>query len=196
MSRFCRIVLAFISLFAPTIPGGFAAPVAAPQVTFPKALGDYHDENMPGVFAKLIHRARSEPFNLVGTLIFLGAIIHTFIASKFMRIAHRLDHRFHALESAEQSAPTDPRVLKLRDRLQFRAQLFHFLGEVEAVFGIWLVPLFLAIALMKGWHTLVAYTAGANVAEPIFVVVVMAMASSRPILFFAERCLAIPKIKR
>jgi hypothetical protein len=78
----------------------------------------------------------------------------------------------------------------VRDRLQFRAQIFHFLGEVEAVFGIWLVPLFLAILLMKGWQILVSYAAGTNVAEPVFVVVVMAMAGSRPVLFFAESCLA------
>jgi hypothetical protein len=68
--------------------------------------------------------------------------------------------------------------------------VFHFLGEVEAVFGIWLIPLFLAILLMKGWPTLVGYASSVNAAEPIFVVVVMAIAGSRPVLYFTENCLA------
>jgi hypothetical protein len=68
--------------------------------------------------------------------------------------------------------------------------LFHFLGEVEAVFGIWLIPLAIAILVMKGWSTLTSYAAAIDAAEPIFVVVVMAIASSRPVLHFAEACLA------
>ena len=55
----------------------------------------------------------------------------------------------------------------MRDRLQFRAQLFHFLGEVEAVFGIWLIPLAIAILVMKGWSTLTSYAAAIDPAEPI-----------------------------
>jgi hypothetical protein len=77
-----------------------------------------------------------------------------------------------------------------QDALQFRAQLFHFMGEVEAVFGIWPIPLFLAIIFMKGWPTLVAYITSLSPAEPVFVVVIMAMASSRPVLLFAETLLA------
>jgi len=64
------------------------------------------------------------------------------------------------------------------------------MGEVEAVFGIWLIPLFLAIILIKGWPTLVAYITDLSPAEPVFVVVIMAMASSRPVLRFAENFLA------
>ncbi|MBV9489072.1 MAG: putative Na+/H+ antiporter [Verrucomicrobia bacterium] len=189
MKTRCRIILALTILLG-FLPAGFAASVDGPQTGFPKPLEDYQDEKAPGVMAKLAHRIQTEPINLVGTLIFLAAIVHTFVTARFMRIAHHFDGQFHALEDAEKTAPTDPKVLKLRDRLLFRAQLFHFLGEVEAVFGIWLVPLFLAIILMKGWDTLVAYMLHINAAEPVFVVVAMAMASSRPILFFAERCLA------
>src|SRR5260221_8247555 len=80
----------------------------------------------------------------------------------------------------------------MRDRLQFRAQVFHFFGEVEAVFGIWLIPLAIAILLMKGWSTLTSYAASIDPAEPVFVVVVMPMASSNPVLRFDEACL--PKV--
>ncbi len=64
------------------------------------------------------------------------------------------------------------------------------MGEVEAVFGIWLVPLFIAVVLMKGWPTLVGYITSLNPAEPVFVVVIMAIASSRPILRLTENWLA------
>jgi hypothetical protein len=60
----------------------------------------------------------------------------------------------------------------------------------QAVFGIWLIPLFLAIILEKGWPTLVAYITHLSPAEPVFVVAIMAIASSRPILRFAETLLA------
>jgi Putative Na+/H+ antiporter len=140
--------------------------------------------------ARLVQRVQAEPFNLVGTLIFLCAIIHTFLASKFMLIAHRLEHEYHALEEQEKDTSDNKELFRVRDGLQFRAQLFHFLGEVEAVFGIWLIPLAIAILVMKGWSTLTSYAAAIDAAEPIFVVVVMAMASSRPVLRFAEACLA------
>ena len=51
---------------APASPSG-AAPL------FPKPVEDYHDEQIPGIRAKLVQRIQAEPFNLVGTLIFLGA---------------------------------------------------------------------------------------------------------------------------
>ncbi len=160
------------------------------EAHFPKPVEEYHDEQTPGITAKLLLRIQSEPFNLVGTLIFLAAIIHTFLASRFMLIAHRLDHQYHALEEQEKDTSDDKQLSRARDRLQFRAQLFHFLGEVEVVFGIWLIPLAIAILVMKGWSTLTSYAASIDVAEPVFVVVVMAMAGSRPVLRFAEVCLA------
>jgi hypothetical protein len=187
MKHICLIV-AF--LFLGPVQSGLSAPASGAKLNFPKPLEEYHDEQIPGIFSKLAHRVQSDPFNLFGTLIFVAAIAHTFLASKLMQISHRLQHQFHALEDAEQSSPTDEQVFKKRDRLQFRAQVLHFLGEVEAVFGIWLIPLFLAIFLMKGWPTLVGYASSVNAAEPVFVVVVMAIAGSRPVLTFTESCLA------
>jgi len=74
--------------------------------------------------------------------------------------------------------------------LRFRATVFHFLGEIEAVFGIWLIPLFIAIASMKGFSTAVHYVDGVNYAEAIFVTAIMAMAATRPVIVFAESWLA------
>jgi len=159
-----------------------------PEIHFPKPLEGYHDDETPNLFQKLIGRVKIDPFNLVGTIIFLCAILHTFLTSKFMHIAHGYKHKFEALE--DQDNGSDPSIERRRDALQFRAQFFHFMGEVEAVFGIWLVPLFLTIVLMKGWPTLVGYVTSLNAAEPVFVVVIMAIASSRPILRLTENWLS------
>jgi hypothetical protein len=68
--------------------------------------------------------------------------------------------------------------------------MLHFLGEVEAVFGIWAIVLAVAIAAHKGWPTMVDYVGHrVNFVEPVFVVVIMALASTRPVLRFAEQCL-------
>src|SRR5262249_24532275 len=112
-----------------------------------------------------------------------------FLTSKFMHISHAYRHEYQALE-VQESKTGDPTLAKRQDALLFRAQMFHFMGEVEAVFGIWLIPLFLAIILEKGWPTLVEYITHLSLAEPVFVVVIMAIASSRPVLRFAEALLA------
>ena len=161
---------------------------AAPA--FPKPLAEYQDQQVSGLAEKLFHRIAVEPFNLVATLIFACAITHTFLTSVFSRKSHRYQAEFNALAPLENDVAHGKAVARRRDKLQFRAQLFRFMSEVEVVFGIWLVPLFLAIILLKGWPTLVIYSASINSAEPIFVVAIMAMASSRPVLRMAERLLA------
>jgi putative Na+/H+ antiporter len=169
--------------------GAASAPDAGHgELDFPKSVESYHDDETPNLLQKLISRVKAEPFNLVGTIIFWCAIIHTFLTSKFMHIAHAYKQEFEALEDREMGA--DRSIERRRDALQFRAQFFHFMGEVEAVFGIWLVPLFISIVLMKGWPKLVSYITSLNPAEPVFVVVIMAIASSRPILRLTESWLA------
>ncbi len=47
-----------------------AAPASAngAEAHFPKPVEEYHDEQTPGITAKLLHRIQAEPFNLLGTL--------------------------------------------------------------------------------------------------------------------------------
>lgn len=67
------------------------------------------------------------------------------------------------------------------------SELFHFLGEVEAVFGIWVIALAGAIVYFHDWKTVVYYIShDVNFIEPLFVVVIMTLASTRPILKLAE----------
>jgi hypothetical protein len=71
-----------------------------------------------------------------------------------------------------------------------RAELLHFLGEVEVVFGLWVVVLIAAIALEHGWAAATHYiNDGVNYTEPLFVVVIMALASTRPVIVLAETAL-------
>jgi hypothetical protein len=159
--------------------------VPRPAIDFPLPVDSYHDQQMPSIFGKLTGRIQREPLNLVATIIFFAAIIHTFLTAQFRKIAHRYQRRYEAIED---SLPTDSG--KRHDKLIFRAELFYFMSEVEAVFGIWLVPLFVAIIAFHGWSTMVDYVGNVNVADAIFVVVIMAMASSLPILRFAETAIA------
>ena len=165
-----------------------AAEVAMPEAGFPRALDSYSDEAL-GLGAKLVSRIHTDPFNVVATLLFFAAIAHTFLAPRFMAISHRYRHAFDALAEHETHPEQGAAHARTRDRLQFRAQLFHFMGEIEAVFGIWAIPLGVAIVLFKGWPTMVHYVADTSFAEPVFVVVVMAIAASRPVLRLAEYCL-------
>jgi hypothetical protein len=167
------------------LPIRAAAPAAA-KSQFPLPLEQYQDDHLESLPAKLWSRINKEPFNLVATIIFICAIIHTFLASKFLKISHEFQHRYDELEKKTVPPEQVQSDGKQRDRLLFRAQFFHFMGEVEAVFGIWLIPLFIALIAFRGWSTMVSYVGHVNASEAIFVVVVMAIASSRPVLRLTE----------
>ena len=185
---FKSLLLSF-ALLLPFGSTGFAASDehAVDGPAFPTALEIYADSGASSLAEKLLGRIETDPFNLVASLIFLAAIIHTFLAAKFRQISHRFEHEHEHLLNHR---PTDPseekRYFRKLDRKKFFEVIFHFLGEVEAVFGIWLIPLTAAIMFMKGPDVAKHYINGVNFTEPIFVVVIMAIASSRPILYFAE----------
>src|SRR5262249_56446899 len=86
--------------------------------------------------------------------------------------------------SGGEEAPEDALEAEPSHALEFKAEILHFLGEVEVVFGVWVIPLLAAIALVRGWGTFVAH--GVDFTEPIFVAVIMAVASTRPVLEFAQ----------
>lgn len=67
------------------------------------------------------------------------------------------------------------------------AGLWHLLGEVEVVFGFWGLILVLFMALIAGQKTAVDYLEGQNFTEPLFVFVILVIASTRPILYLARR---------
>jgi len=185
--RLAQTLVLFVMLCSPVAQAA-GAPSTGPMA-FPRPLDTYNDAAL-SVGGQLLERIRQEPFNLLATALFLGAIIHTFLASRFMAVAHRHQHDLDVLgDGAGDDADREARE-RLRDQLRFRAQLFHFMGEIEVVFGLWVVPLAVGLAIFKGWPVMVEYLAHTSYAEPVFVVVVMAIAASRPVLALAELCLA------
>ncbi len=75
-------------------------------------------------------------------------------------------------------------------RKLFLARFFHYMGELEVIFGLWLVPLFAGMAIFCGWSDLIGYLDkltfhDKKYVEPLFVVVVMFIASTRPIIKLA-----------
>lgn len=148
----------------------------------PRDLDSYHDQEMNSVFSILKNRIIQEPFNLFASLIFLFAIIHTFLSSRFTVIAHKLEHE-HEKKIKRKKADVGS--------VSLRAGIFHFLGEVEIIFGLWAVALFAAIFSFYDWKTAINYISHkVNFTEPMFVVVIMVLASTRPILKLAELSMA------
>lgn len=92
---------------------------------------------------------------VAGAIIFGLSLIHTFVAKRFEVLA-----RHH------------PR----------HAGLFHFLGEVEVVFGFWALVLVLAIGMLVGPKQAIGYAESREYTEPLFVFTIMVIAASRPIL--------------
>jgi hypothetical protein len=96
---------------------------------------------------------------MVGAVLFALAIAHTFSVKYFERLAHRYPNH---------------------------AGSFHFLGEVEAVFGFWALVFVLFKFWMTGKASTVDYLEGRNFTEPMFVFVIMVIAASKPIVDLAS----------
>ncbi len=174
------VITALVMLALPTSAGGPSA--SSGTIVFPKPLDSYGDIPGDGLGAIIVSRIRQEPFNLVATVIFLAAILHTFLTSRFMAIAHRWT-REHQARIAKGGTE--------RYSVHIGAEIFHFLGEIEVVFGLWAAVLTWTIFLFYDWETLHHYiTRRVNFTEPMFVVVIMTLAATRPILKLAETALA------
>ena len=184
-------------IFLPSAAIAIASP-SAPSL-FPTALDQYHDTAGAGLWDVLSHRIEVDPFNLVALVIFGCAIIHTFLTAKIRHWSHVVEAR-HAttLNQRATPQPADGNDDGQSDEVSFAGQVLHFFGEIEAVFGIWVVVLAGAITWFKGWNSVVSYLSDhVSYTEPLFVVIVMALAATHPVLALAERCLsAVAKLGR
>lgn len=93
--------------------------------------------------------------DLIAAVLFGLALLHTFAAKTFERLA---------------------------DRYPRHAGLLHFFGEVEVVFGLWALVLILAMAFVSGGAQAIAYAESRTYTEPLFVFVIMVVAASRPVI--------------
>jgi hypothetical protein len=153
------------------------APAAPLLAEFPPPLTSYPEPSGQSLAQILAVRVDIEPFNAVATAIFALAILHTFAAARVAALAHRVQHR-HDEQMRAVGRPESPSVL---------AELLHLFGEVEVVFGLWAVVLMVALSAYGGWETAKHYLNDTvNYTEALFVVVIMALASTRPIVSLAE----------
>lgn len=96
-----------------------------------------------------------QSIEITATTLFALALLHTFLASRVEHLAHRYPAH---------------------------AGLFHLLGEVEVVFGLWAAILVLAITLIDSSKTAITYLESCNYNEPLLVFVLMVIAASRPLI--------------
>ena len=100
---------------------------------------------------------------LFATVLFALAILHTFCVKLFAHWAHKYPEGSIA------------------------ENLLHFLSETEIVFGVWATALFIGIAAFRGSiPQAVRYIESLNYTEPKFVLVVMVVAATRPVVSLAE----------
>ena len=98
--------------------------------------------------------------NIIGTILFAIAILHTFSTKYFEHLAH-IHKQFSGL--------------------------LHLLGEVEIVFGFWAMVLVIFMFMFEGKSFAVDYVDSRNFTEPMFVFVIMVIAATKPILQFSEK---------
>ncbi|MGE0631766.1 MAG: putative Na+/H+ antiporter [Pseudobdellovibrionaceae bacterium] len=99
----------------------------------------------------------------VATVCFALAVLHTFSVNFFLNLSHRYPEG------------------------SVGENLFHLLGEVEVVFGIWAGIFILFFMIAAGTAPAITYLEGRNFTEPMFVFVIMAVCASKPILELSER---------
>ncbi len=185
-------LLLLIGATAVALHGAAFGPHREPAAPFPTPLDGYGDAGVKGVGDVLAGRIAAEPFNLAATIIFLLAVVHTFLAGRIRHWAHAVEerHRERLRQVGRRETGTDADEDGVVDEVSFGGQMLHFLGEVEVIFGIWVVALAAAITWFKGWDTAVYYIGEkVNYTEPMFVVVIMTMAATRPIVRLAEQSL-------
>jgi hypothetical protein len=141
-----------------------------------------------GLWEKLANRASTEPLNVVAAIVFALAILHTFLAPRIMHLAHRWRHEHGDLLAERRAKGERTTGVEEVEEVSFKAEVAHFFGEVEAIFGIWVLPLLIAVMITKGWRAAEHYVSNVvQYTEPMFVVVVMTIAASRPVLVAAEK---------
>ena len=96
---------------------------------------------------------------LMSSVLFALAILHTFSTGFFKRLAH--------IQPAH-------------------AGIWHLLGEVEVVFGFWALVLVVVLFIANGEQAAINYIDSRNFTEPMFVFAIMVVAGTRPILQVAK----------
>ncbi len=101
------------------------------------------------------------------SLFFALAVIHTFLVKFFQELARKFPD----------GSPGE--------------NLFHLLGEVEVVFGIWAGLFIVFFMAVSGLEAPIEYLQTRNFTEPMFVFVIMTICATRPILILSEKLIRL-----
>lgn len=106
--------------------------------------------------------AQASTIELLATFFFFIAILHTFLVSRFEKIAYRYE------------------------RGSIANNFWHYFAEVEVVFGLWALIFLIFFTFIEGHTGAINYLDGLNFTEPAFVFVIMCVAATRPVITLAE----------
>lgn len=100
--------------------------------------------------------------NIILTSFFLGAVVHIFFAPL---LANRLEGHRHA-------------------------KWLHVFVEIEYIFALWAIPLLVVLALQTGPRHVLDYLTSVDYTEAFFVVTIMTIAGSKPVLDTCEHLMS------
>lgn len=104
---------------------------------------------------------------ILGTLLFALAVIHTFCVGLFTKISSRFP------------------------KFSFGHGFFHLMGEIEVVFAVWAAFFMACFVALEGWDSALSYQKSLNFTEPFFVFAIMVVCSTRPILSGARQLILV-----
>jgi Na+/H+ antiporter NhaD/arsenite permease-like protein len=99
---------------------------------------------------------------ILGTVIFALAVLHTFCVKQILQWAHHF--------------PPD----------SGRRAFLHLAGEIEVVFGLWAAIFMFIYGVMHGFDAVVEYQKNLEFTEPIFIFCIMVVSATKPVLFIAR----------
>lgn len=117
-------------------------------------------------FVSLEELDLSHSVEILATIFFSLAVLHTFSVKAFQHWAKRFP---------------DGSVGE---------NIFHLLGEVEIIFGVWSLFFFIGSSLIESYTFAEDYVNSRNFTEPLFVFAIMVIASTKPIIDFATFCIS------
>lgn len=109
----------------------------------------------------------ASPFHIITLIIFFLAIIHTLSTYRLQQWAENKDAQFKK------------RPLWLH--------LTLFVSQIEVVFALWTIPLLIAITCFYNMTTAFQYINTRDYTEALFVVVILSLTASKPIVHIAEK---------
>ncbi|MCP5469317.1 MAG: hypothetical protein H7A36_02290 [Chlamydiales bacterium] len=115
-------------------------------------------------------------FYIGATIIFFLAILHTFLSPEIHQWAVRMRMK-------QVSHPYKWRFY------YFLSEFLKINSEVEVIFAAWLIPLFLWATPFIGWSGIQEYFTGRDYTFALYMMVIVVVIGSRPIISFTERIL-------